>query len=243
VTPDIPEELNLTLKALKAHRFDARFARTITEARVMMSEMISPTDRVGIGDSVTLRQMGIMDRLSVRGNEVINPFTLELTQTAGKRKLFVDTCRKALVADVFMTSCNAVTTDGKIVSVDYAGNRVAGTIFGAEKVILAIGRNKITGNIDEALDRIKNVITPVHARNKGRNTPCAVTGRCSDCDSPQRICSVTVILERKPAHNDFSIILIDEDLGLGWNPTWDSKRINAIESNYLNNSWSFSALK
>ena len=64
-------------------------------------------------------------------------------------------CRNAIGTDVFMTSCNAVTRDGKIVSVDYAGNRVAGTIYGGDKVILAIGRNKIVRNLDEAIYRIK----------------------------------------------------------------------------------------
>ncbi len=139
VSPDIA----LTLKALKGNHFDARFVPTVAEAKAMVLEMIPLTSRVGIGDSVTLRQMGVIDELVRRGNKVINPFTLELTGGPAKSRLFIRTCRKTFSTDVFITGSNAVTEDGKIVSIDYAGNRVAGIIYGAEKVILLAGRNKI----------------------------------------------------------------------------------------------------
>ncbi len=239
MVPEIPQYIKATLNALKKHRFDARFARTVIEANSMMLEMIPPNAAIGIGDSVTLRQIGIIDNLVARGNRVINPFTPKLTQDATKRHAFIATCRKALTADIFMTGANAVTADGKILSIDYAGNRVAGMIFGGEKVILAVGRNKIVKNIDEATSRLKNVIVPFHAKSKGSKTPCAITGECSDCESPTRFCGVTVILERKLAHFDYSVILIDEDLGLSWDPLWDKNRIEEIKSNYLRNSWSF----
>jgi hypothetical protein len=188
---------------------------------------------------VTLRQIGILDELSRRGNKVIDPFTRELTQDIVKRNLFIQTCRKTFGTDVFITSSNAVTQDGKIVSIDYSGNRVAGSIFGGEKVILAIGRNKIVRDAEEAIYRIKNVIAPFHSKYKGGKTPCAVTGKCSDCASPQRICNVTVILEKKPAHTDLCVLLVDEDLGLGWDPAWSEKRIDEIKSSYCQNSWAF----
>ena len=174
---------------------------------------------------------------------MINPFTPELTQGIAedptKRGLFIQTCQKTFGTDVFVTSSNALTRDGKIVSVDYAGNRVAGTIFGAPKVLLAVGRNKIVTNVDEAVYRIKHVIAPAHAEQKKRDTPCVVTGQCTDCHSPDRICSVTMILENKPAHTDLSVILINEDLGLGWDPTWDEKQISEIKSHYYQNYWVF----
>lgn len=237
--PTIPHDIDQTLKALKAHAFDARFAATKAEAKALILKLIPQKSTVGIGDSVSLRQIGAIDGLMKRGNPVINPFTPELTQSAAGRKTFVDLCRQTLTADVFLTGANAVTLDGQIMSVDYAGNRVAGMIFGAEHIILVIGRNKITRDIEEARIRVKNVIAPVHAVNKGRKTPCAVTGKCSDCQSPERICGVTVILERKLAHFTYTVVLVNEDLGLGWDPAWDKNRIEAIKSAYLQNSWSF----
>jgi len=237
------QDVDKTLESLKVNRFDARLARTVGEAGKMMLGMIPVNASVGIGDSVTLRQMEIIEELTGRGNEVVNPFTAELTADPSNRRLFLQTCRKTFTTDIFITGSNAVTEDGKIVSIDYAGNRVAGTIYGADKVILAVGRNKIVKDVNGAIHRIKNVIAPAHARQKEIKTPCAATGICSDCDSPSRICSVTIILEKKPAHTDMSIILIDQDLGLGWDPAWDEERISRIRSDYSRNTWAFSIEK
>jgi len=241
--PDVSQDIEVTLKSLKANHFDARFARTAAEAKKMVLEMIPLTASVGVGDSATVRQIGILEELIRRGTKVINPFMQELTrgmaENPAMHSLFVQTARRTLGTDVFLTSSNALTEDGKIVSIDRAGNRVAGTIFGAQKVILPIGRNKIVKDVDGAVYRIKNVIAPAHAKRKERKTPCAVTGKCNDCDSPDRICNITIILEKKPLHTDLSIILIDEDLGLGWDLGWDEKRISEISSNYYQNTWVF----
>ncbi len=244
---DTPKDIDAALKHLKANHFDARFAQTVVEARKMMLEMIPLTASVGVADSATLKQIGILEELTRRGSEVINPFTRELTQDMGKdparQRLFLETIRRTFSSDVFLTSGNAVTEDGKIVSIDRAGNRVAGMIYGAPKVILAVGKNKIVKDIDGAIDRIRNVIAPTHAKRKERNTPCAVTGRCNDCDSPDRICNIVVIMEKRPLNTDLSVILVNEDLGLGWDPAWDEKHIGEIRSNYYQNTWVFFSSK
>ena len=90
-------------------------------------------------------------------------------------------------------------------SIDRAGNRVAGVVCGAQKVILTIDRNKIVQNVGEAIYRIKNVIAPAHAKRKGRETPCDIDGKCNECNSPDRMCNITVILEEEPSHTDASI--------------------------------------
>lgn len=241
MTQDVSQDIEVTLKSLKANRFDARFAQTAAEAKKMMLEMIPLTASVGVGDSTTLRQIGILEELIRRGTEVINPFTRELTQGMGDNPFIRmrQTERRIFGADVFLTSSNALTEDGKIVSIDGAGNRVAAMIFGAPKVILPIGRNKIVRDVATAIYHIKNVIAPIHAKRSEHKTPCAVTGKCNDCDSPDRICNITVILEKKSMCTDLSIILINEDLGLSWNPTWDDKRISEIRSSYYQNSWAF----
>lgn len=240
---DMPEEIKVTFESLKRNDFDVRFTRTGAEAKAMMLDMIPLNARVGVADSVTLRQIGVFEALEQRGTEVINPFMPKLTQDIhkdpAKRRLFVETLRMTFGTDVFITGSNAVTEDGKLVNIDGAGNRVAGIIYAAPKVILAIGRNKIVKDVDAAIDRIKNVLAPAHAKQKRYKTPCTVTGRCSDCNSPDRICNITVILEKKPYHTDLSVLIINEDLGLGWSPEWDFQRINEIRSNYYENSWPF----
>ena len=241
MTQDVSQDIEMTLKSLKANRFDVRFAETAVEAKKMMLEMIPLTASVGVGDSATLRQIGILEELIRRGTEVINPFTRELAQDMGDNPFIRmrQMERMTFGADVFLTSSNALTEDGKIVSIDGAGNRVAAMIFGAPKVILPIGRNKIVRDVATAIYNIKNIIAPIHAKRTEHKTPCAVTGKCNDCDSPDRICNITVILEKRSMCTDLSIILINEDLGLSWNPTWDDKRISEIRSSYYQNSWAF----
>jgi hypothetical protein len=121
-----------------------------------------------------------------------------------------------------------VTEDGRIVNVDGNGNRAAGMFWGHPICILVIGRNKIVKNLDEALDRVKNVISPEHIRRKGAPSPCTKTGRCHDCIGEQRVCAVTTIIERKTAHTQIHVVIVEEDLGLGWDRSWPEARINSI---------------
>ena len=151
--------------------------------------------------------------------------------------------RESHRCDVFMTSANAVTMDGKIVSVDRAGNRVAGMIFGAPRVILIIGRNKIVADVEAAIDRIRNVIAPIHQKRKEKKTPCVKTGKCQDCNAPDRGCNITVILEKRPLLTDITILLVDEDLGLAWDPSWSQQRIEDIRAGYYDKTWVFKGIK
>ena len=244
---EIPPIIKETLASLKANHFDARSAPTISGARRIMLDLILPSSSVGVGDSTTLRQIGLFEALAQRGNEVINPWLKRLTggadDNSDQRAQLLEMATQAMRADVFVTSSNAITEDGKIVNIDRGGNRVAGMVFGPRKVILPVGRNKIVNNVEAALQRIKHVIAPVHAKRKGQTTPCAVTGTCTDCNSPDRICNVTMIMEKQPPHTDISVIIIDQDLGLGWDPFWDAKRIQRILSNYYRQSWGLPHLR
>jgi hypothetical protein len=105
--------------------------------------------------------------------------------------------------------------DGILVNIDGNGNRVGAMIFGPKKVIVVVGRNKIVeGSVEDALARIKEMASPPNAMRLSKQTPCAVTGICSNCDSPQRICRVTTILDRKPTLTDIHVLVINEDMGL-----------------------------
>jgi len=161
---DISEEIALTLKSLKNNGFDPLLAQTSIEAKEIMLEMIPRNALVGVADSVTLMQIGVLEALAQRGNEVLNPFVPEMTMgmrnDPAKRRKFISMTRKVFGSDVFVTGSNTLTMDGNIVNIDRNGNRVAGIIYGAPKVILAIGRNKIVKDVNAAIDRIKNVFGP-----------------------------------------------------------------------------------
>ena len=108
---------------------------------------------------------------------------------------------------------NAITMNGELVNIDGAGNRVNSTTFGPGKVIIVAGYNKIVEDVQEAVKRIKNVAAPINARRLNIDVPCAKLGKCVDCDSPNRICRVVMIHERRPSFTDMLIILVGEELG------------------------------
>lgn len=222
MTTGSDDEIKTVIEALKTNRFDnVEFAENADTAAKMVLDIIPPEAKVGTGGSMTIRQLGLRDELTRRGNIV--PFR------PGERSF--EEMRR-MQSDIFLTSSNAVTLDGKLVNIDAMGNRVTQMIYGPPKVILVIGKNKIVRTVDEAIYRVKYVIAPYHGMTMEIQAPCAVDGKCSDCKSPGRICNITTILEKKPRMIEFTIIMVGEDVGLGWDPDWPEERSEKIRSAY-----------
>jgi L-lactate utilization protein LutB len=200
------KRIQRTLAALEKNGFQAFFASTRSEALEKVLSLIPSNARVGVGGSVTLREINLIEALTARGNTVLQHWEQP-------EEKMVTIMREQLNSDVFLASSNAVTEDGKLINIDKAGNRVAAMIFGPKKVILVIGMNKIVRDVDEGIKRAKNVAAPKNARRLGAKTPCAVTGVCSDCDARDRVCGVITIMEKKPSRSDISVILVGEELG------------------------------
>ena len=211
------DDVRTVEKALKANNFNVRYLDKAEDAIPLVLDLIPTDASLEMAGSMSVVQMGLQDALRKRGNP---GFEFPKPGDLPTRK------------DVLLVSTNAVTLDGKLVNLDGMGNRVASMVYGVKKVILLVGRNKIVRDVDEAMERIKKVIAPYHAKTLGLKTPCAFTGECSDCDSPQRICNVTTILWKKPPLMDFTILLVDDDLGLGWDPDWPRERIEKIQETY-----------
>jgi len=156
-----------TLKNILANNFEARFAENKDAAKQIVFGSISKDAIVGVGDSATVRQVGIIEELEKKGIRVLNPFSKELTTDHAKTMVRDNISRQIFSSDVLISGTNAVTRDGKLVNIDAVGNRVASMIFGPRKVFIIVGKNKIVKDVDQALYRIKNIIAPFHARTKG----------------------------------------------------------------------------
>ena len=160
---------------------------------------------VGFGGSATLDALGVYERLG-KHNETVWHWKWE--DPAAAR-------REAMTTDVYLTSVNALAETGELVNIDGAGNRVAATLFGHEKVYYVIGRNKLSATYHEAVWRARNVAAPQRARQLGKKTPCAVKcDRCYDCKSPERICRGLVTLWGPMLGMEAEVLLVEEDLGL-----------------------------
>ena len=158
---------------------------------------------VGFGGSVTVQEMGLYDALAAH-NEV------HWHWKGGQQER-----EAAKDCQIYITSANGLAETGEILNIDGAGNRVAATLYGHEKVYFVIGRNKLAPTYDEALWRARNIAAPKNAQRLNRKTPCAVKAdRCYDCKSPERICRGMVTLWGPMLGMEGEVLLVDEDLGL-----------------------------
>lgn len=163
---------------------------------------------IGFGDSMTLEQLDLYNRLS-KENTVVDP------SRSQDNDEFLQIAKECLTTTYFFTSVNALTEDGILINLDGTGNRIAGSLFGHKKVFFVVGRNKITPNIEAAVQRVRNTAAPRNAKRLGLETPCAVSGdRCYNCSSPDRICNGLMIQLKKMNDMEAEVILINEDLGL-----------------------------
>ena len=198
------------VEALGRNGFTAIYCPTAQDAFDYIIREAGEADNVGFGGSLSIIDLALAQRLKEMGKEILSHQDPSLTPEAR-----VGIMRRQLTSDLFLTGTNALTMSGKLVNVDNTGNRVGSMAFGPKKVIVVAGRNKLVdGERDEAVSRIKVSAAPPNTRRLNFKTPCAETGVCVDCRSPQRICRVTSILERKPPFTDIRVLVVNEDMGL-----------------------------
>ncbi|MCF2675832.1 lactate utilization protein [Pseudoflavonifractor sp. P01025] len=188
-------------KNLEERGFQTSCFATAKEAADYLDAQIDGAT-VGIGGSMTIQAMGLSERLS-KHNEVIWHWE------GGE-------LRRAMLADVYLTSVNGLAETGEIVNIDGNCNRVAASMFGPKRVYYVVGINKIAPDFEKALWRARNVAAPKNAKRLGKKTPCAVKAdRCYDCKSPERICRGLSVLWRKPTgFEQAEVVLIEEELGM-----------------------------
>ncbi|MFZ5573086.1 MAG: lactate utilization protein [Thermodesulfobacteriota bacterium] len=196
------------IRNLNKHGFDAHWAEDRQGALEVILGVAADCATVGFGGSDTTRSLGLMEALKERGKILYdhNAGGFNLTESLECR-------RRQLSCDCFLCSANAVAMTGEIVNVDGVGNRTSAMAFGPGKVIIVAGINKVTPDLDSAIKRVRQVAAPMRARSLGMKTPCAETGICIDCNSPQRICNITTILHRKPMMTAVSVVIVNQQLG------------------------------
>lgn len=193
-------------KNLEALEYKVSCFETGEQAADYLARSIQNTT-VGFGGSMTLRDLGLYEKLS-ENNRVYWHWILPEGMTQD------DARAKARTTEVYLSSANGIAETGEIVNIDGNGNRVAETLFGHKKVYIIVGKNKIAPDYDGALWRARNIAAPKNAMRMNKKTPCAVKGdKCYDCKSPDRICRGLTVLWKKPMAAEYEVVLINEDFG------------------------------
>lgn len=198
----------LVVKALKERHFDAYYCSTIEEAKEQALALIDKSKSIGWGGSLSLDETGILPAIKAGGYITIDRDT---AKTPAER---VALMKKALMADQFILSANAITADGIIVNLDANGNRVAAMVYGPDNVIVVAGMNKVVKSVQDAVTRTREIAAPMNAQRFDIKTPCKVTGECGNCKCPDSICSSMVITRLCRPANKIKVILVGQDLGM-----------------------------
>jgi L-lactate utilization protein LutB len=192
------------VNALKVRHFDAYAAENADEARRIALDLIPADHVVAWGGSRTIEDIGLLEAVKA-AYRVIDR---DSAKSAEERN---DLMRAALSCDTFLMSSNAISQDGVLVNIDGGGNRVAALMFGPGSVIVIAGVNKVAGSIDDALDRARNVASPLNSQRLDLDTPCTVTEKCENCLSG--ICSYITFTRQSRTPGRIKVIIVEESLG------------------------------
>ena len=146
-------ELHKVAEALRGKGYEVSCFDTAGEAASYLDRKVDGKT-VGFGDSVTLGTLKLYELLSVH-NQVIDP------KHCAPGMDFWSTAKQCLTTELFFTSVNALAETGEMVNIDGTGNRIAGSLFGHEKVYFVVGANKVVPTLDEAVWRARNIAAPL----------------------------------------------------------------------------------
>lgn len=193
---------------LQLRNMDGYYAPTKEDALALVKEkFLTKGVSVAWGGSMTLDETGVMDYLKESDCVVYDRMA---PKTREEEKIMKG---NIINADYFLMSTNAITIDGELVNIDGRANRVSFLCYGPEHVLILAGMNKVVSNVEEGINRVRNIASPPNALRLNKNTPCAANGRCADCVSEDCICSQIVVTRHSTIPNRIHVILIGEELG------------------------------
>ncbi len=198
----------ILVKNLKNRHFDAYYCETVEDALAKALELIPEGATVSWGGAMSAQQIGLMAAVNGGPYKTIDR---DQCKTQEERD---QAARDAMFCDVYLTGANGLSLDGQMVNIDGTGNRVAATIYGPKTVLVIAGMNKVTDNLESAIQRARTVAAPLNQQRFQLNNPCTATGTCADCTSETCICNQIVITRHCRPVGRIKFILVGEDLGL-----------------------------
>ena len=192
------------MKGLESRNMTAYYAASKEEALAKALEIIPEGSSIGMGGCMSAIEIGLVDALKAGNYNFIDRDIAPDPRAA---------MLEAYDSDVFLVSANAITEDGVIVNIDGNSNRVSAIAQGPRKVVFIVGMNKVCDDVDGAMKRARNVAAPTNAQRFGLSTPCAKTGSCFNCKSPDTICCQFLITRFSRHPGRIHVILVNDNLG------------------------------
>ncbi len=195
------------IKNLKKRDMEGYYCATKEDAVARVLSLVEEGASCTWGGSVTFTESGVYDALKAGGYRLLDRAE---AKTPEEQRAFYG---QAVMADYFFMSTNAITLDGQMVNIDGNGNRVACLIAGPQNVIVLAGMNKLVPDVEAGIARVHTYAAPPNGVRLNLSTPCAKTGVCADCLSPDCMCAQVVITRKSRKPGRIKVILIGESLG------------------------------
>lgn len=192
------------IKGLESRNMTGLYAKDKEEALKIALSLIPKGSSITMGGAMSAHEIGLVEALKTDEYNFV-----DRDKSEDKRAAML----AAYDADFFLSSANAMTEDGIIVNIDGNSNRVSAIAQGPKKVLFIVGMNKICPDWDSAMKRARNVAAPINAQRFGLSTPCAKTGSCMDCKSPDTICCQFLITRFSRHEGRITVILVNDNLG------------------------------
>ena len=192
------------IKGLSSRNMTGYYAASAEEAKKIALDLIPEGSSISMGGGMSVHEIGLVEALKEGSYNFIDRDKAE-----DKRAAML----AAYDADFFLSGCNAMTEDGVLVNIDGNANRVSAIAQGPKKVIFIVGMNKVCDDVDGAMKRARNVAAPINAQRFGLDTPCAKTGSCMNCKSPDTICCQFLITRFSRHEGRIHVILVNDTLG------------------------------
>ena len=194
---------NTVIKGLESRNMSGYYAKDKETALKQALELIAEGSTIAMGGCVSAHEIGLIKALENGNYNYINRDNMTPRESL----------MAAYDADVFLSSANAITSDGVMINIDGNSNRVSCIAQGPKKVVFIVGMNKVCSDLDAAMKRARNVAAPINAQRFDIKTPCKETGKCFDCKSPDTICCQFLITRYSRHKGRIHVILVNDTLG------------------------------
>lgn len=142
------------VKELTARNMEAYYTDSKEEALKKALELIPEGSSISWGGSMSVNEIGLKEAVCQGNYQVYNRDTAPTPEDKRKIELAAYDC------DYFLTSANAITEDGIMINIDGHSNRVSSIAAGPRNVLMIIGMNKVTRDVDSAMSRARNEAAP-----------------------------------------------------------------------------------
>ncbi len=196
--PASAEAIQRTIEALAARNVAAFLVDSREAALAKIQELVPEGSEVFVNTSETLDTIGYTEYM--HGNDrYVNLHDRMMTQPdpAAQREFR----RKTTTADYFVGSVQAIAETGEIVIASSSGSQIGAYSYGARRVVLVAGTQKICASLADAEARTRGWTLERHDRwLENRGVAPTPIGKF-------------LVMEHEPVEGRISLVLIPETLG------------------------------